>query len=296
VDLQSVTEEFLDYIVVERGLSRNSVAAYRRDLLKFESFLDKRHVAVADAGREDLISFMAYLRQSGLSSRSAARNMVAVRMLYRFLKGEGHIKVLPTDNIELPRSFRALPDVLSPDEVERLIKSPDTDLPLGVRDRAMFELIYAAGLRVSELVTVTVNRLNLEVGFIVVLGKGSKERVVPMGEVAMEWIKGYISSARIKTLKGRESDFLFVTARGDRMTRQGFWKIVKKYALKIGIYKKITPHTLRHSFATHLLEGGADLRSVQTMLGHADISTTQIYTHINSERLKKIYKQYHPRA
>jgi integrase/recombinase XerD len=294
--MQPLVEEFLDYIVVEKGLSKNSVDAYRRDLVKFEGFLKLRCGDVIDARREDIISFMTSLREGGLSSRSTARSMVAVRMLYRFLKGERYIDALPTENIELPRSFRTLPDVLSPEEVERLIKSPDTKEPIGMRDRAMLELLYATGLRVSELVGVEVNRLNLEVGFLVVLGKGSKERVVPMGEIAMDWIKGYIRSARVKTLKGRESEFLFVTARGGNMTRQGFWKIVKKHALKSGIYKKITPHTLRHSFATHLLEGGADLRSVQTMLGHADIATTQIYTHINSERLKKIYKQFHPRA
>ncbi|MBE9536799.1 MAG: site-specific tyrosine recombinase XerD [Proteobacteria bacterium] len=294
--MQPLVEEFLDYIVVEKGLSKNSVDAYRRDLVKFEGFLKSRCEDVMDARREDIIFFMTNLRESGLSSRSTARSMVAVRMLYRFLKAERYIEALPTENIELPRSFRTLPDVLSPEEVERLIKTPETKEPIGMRDRAMFELLYATGLRVSELVGVEVNRLNLEVGFLVVLGKGSKERVVPMGEIAMDWIKGYIRSARVKTLKGRESNFLFVTARGGSMTRQGFWKIVKKYALKAGIYKKITPHTLRHSFATHLLEGGADLRSVQTMLGHADIATTQIYTHINSERLKKIYKQFHPRA
>jgi len=294
--MQALVEEFLDYIVVEKGLSRNSVEAYRRDLVKFEGFLEKRCEDVTDARRGDIISFMTCLRESGLSSRSTARSMVAVRMLYRFLKGERHIDALPTENIELPRSFRNLPDVLSPEEVERLIKSPDTKDAIGMRDRAMLELLYATGLRVSELVGIEVNRLNLEVGFLVVLGKGSKERVVPMGETAMDWLKNYIRSARVKTLKGRESNFLFVTARGGNMTRQGFWKIVKKHAFKAGIYKKITPHTLRHSFATHLLEGGADLRSVQTMLGHADIATTQIYTHINSERLKNIYKEFHPRA
>lgn len=294
--MQLVTEEFLDYIVVEKGLSKNSVEAYRRDISKFEKFLEGRKIDILSARREEVVTFMAHLRQSGLGSRSVARNMVAVRMLYRFLKSERYLDTLPTDNIELPRSFRSLPDTLSPEEVERLLEAPDTKERLGMRDRAMFELLYATGLRVSELVTITVNRLNLEVGFLVALGKGSKERVVPMGEVAMGFIKDYIRSSRVKILKGRESEYLFITARGGRMTRQGFWKIVKKCTLKAGIYKKITPHTLRHSFATHLLEGGADLRSVQTMLGHADISTTQIYTHINSERLKKIYKQYHPRA
>lgn len=291
-----VTEAFLDYIVVEKGLAENSVAAYRRDLLKYELFLKDRSLTPAGAGRTDIVSFMAHLRKSGLSGRSVARNMVAVRMFYRFMKKEKHVDALPTENIELPRSFRTLPDTLSPAEVESLINAPDIQDPKGSRDRAMLELLYATGLRVSELVSVSVNRLNLEAGFLVVMGKGSKERVVPMGEVAMDWVKKYICRGRVKLLKGRESGYLFVTARGDKMTRQGFWKMIKKYARKASIDKKITPHTLRHSFATHLLEGGADLRSVQTMLGHADISTTQIYTHVNSERLKKIYQQFHPRA
>jgi len=294
--LRDVLGDFIDYIVVEKGLSKNTVDAYNRDLIRFENFLKDRKREIINAGREDVLAFMTHLGKSGLGSRSTARNMVAVRMLYRFLKNESYIEQLPTENIDLPRSFRRLPDILSPSEVESLLKAPDVNEALGIRDRAMIELLYATGLRVSELVTVTINRLNLEVGFLVVMGKGSKERVVPMGEVAMEWVKSYITHGRVKILKGRESEYLFITARGDKMTRQGFWKIIKKNAFKAGIYKNISPHKLRHSFATHLLEGGADLRSVQTMLGHADISTTQIYTHINSERLKKIYKDYHPRA
>lgn len=294
--MKGLKEEFLDFIIVEKGLAKNTVDAYGRDLSRFEVFLKERGRPAKDAGREDIISFMTSLGRAGLSSRSTARNMVAVRMFYRFLKAEGHIEAIPTENIELPRSFRRLPDTLSPQEVEMLLNAPDIKGHIGIRDRAMIELLYATGLRVTELVEITVNRLNLEVGFLVAMGKGSKERVVPMGEVAMGWIKDYIKSARVKILKGRESDYLFVTARGSRMTRQGFWKIIKKNAFKAGIYKNISPHKLRHSFATHLLEGGADLRSVQTMLGHVDISTTQIYTHVNAERLKKIYKEYHPRA
>lgn len=294
--MKGLKEEFLDFIIVEKGLSKNTVDAYGRDLSRFELFLKERGKPAKNAGREDVISFMTSLGRAGLSSRSTARNMVAVRMFYRFLKAEGYIEAIPTENIELPRSFRRLPDTLSPQEVEMLLNAPDTKGDKGIRDRAMIELLYATGLRVTELVEITVNRLNLEVGFLVAMGKGSKERVVPMGEVAMGWIKDYIKSARVKILKGRESDYLFVTARGSRMTRQGFWKIIKKNAFKAGIYKNISPHKLRHSFATHLLEGGADLRSVQTMLGHVDISTTQIYTHVNAERLKKIYKEYHPRA
>ena len=294
--MNRLIEEFIDYTLVEKGLSGNTAEAYRRDLLKFEGFLRGRDKGIADARREDVIAFMVHLRDGGLSSRSAARNMVAVRMLYRFLKAEKGLERLPTENVELPRTFSPLPDTLSPAEVEMLLNSPDVEDAVGLRDRAMLELLYATGLRVSELVNVAVNRVNLEVGFLVAMGKGSKERVVPMGEVAAGWIKRYIEWSRVKILKGRESGYLFVTARGRPMTRQGFWKIIKKYALKAGIYKRITPHTLRHSFATHLLEGGADLRSVQTMLGHADISTTQIYTHINAERLKRMYREYHPRA
>lgn len=294
--MQELTEEFIDYTIVEKGLSKNSVAAYKRDLLKFEAFLESRKVDLLKAKREDVLYFISYLRDKGLGSRSTARNLVAIRMFYRFLKMEKKIEILPTENIDLPRVFKRLPDTLSPAEVELILKSPDDKEPLGMRDRAMFELLYATGLRVSELVNITVNRVNLEVGFLIAMGKGSKERVIPLGEIALEWISLYLSSARVKTLKGRESNYLFVTARGDKMTRQGFWKILKKHALKAGIFKKISPHTLRHSFATHLLDGGADLRSVQSMLGHADISTTQIYTHVNSERLKKIYRNFHPRS
>ena len=294
--MQELIEEFLNFIIVEKGLSKNSVEAYERDLLKYEQYLKEVGKELLNARREDVLSFISNIRENGLSSRSAARNMVAIRMFYRFLKGERLIDKIPTENVDLPRTFRRLPETLSPAEVEMLINAPDVKEPQGIRDRAMLELLYATGMRVSELVNVMVNRLNLEVGFLIVMGKGSKERVIPMGEIAMEWVKCYLSSSRVKILKGRESEFLFITSRGDKMTRQGFWKIIKKNALKAGIYKNISPHKLRHSFATHLLEGGADLRSVQTMLGHADISTTQIYTHINSERLKKIYKSYHPRA
>jgi len=294
--MENLLKEFIDFLIVEKGLAKNSVEAYRRDLSKFESFLRDRRVEIVNADRQDILSYLVFIRKSGLGSRSAARNMVAIRMLYRFLEQDNYIKKTPTENVAIPRSISRLPDTLSPTEVEKLLKSPDVDELLGVRNRAMFELLYATGLRVSELVGISVNSLNLEAGFVIVIGKGSKERLVPMGEVAMDWIKTYIRGSRVKLLKGRESGHLFITARGGMMTRQGFWKIIKKNAIKAGISKNIKPHTLRHSFATHLLEGGADLRSVQSMLGHADISTTQIYTHINAERLKKIYKQYHPRA
>ena len=294
--MENLLEEYINYLIVEKGLAKNSVDAYRRDLVKFEKFLRESKTTVVDAEKSDILSYLVFMRKSGLTSRSAARNIVAIRMFYRFLVQENHIKKTPTENLEIPRSVSRLPHTLSLHEVENLLASPDLDKPAGVRNRAMFELLYATGLRVSELVSISLDSLNLEAGFVIVLGKGSKERVVPMGEVAMDWIKTYLQNSRDKILNGRESNYLFITSRGGMMTRQGFWKIIKKSALSAGIYKDIKPHTLRHSFATHLLEGGADLRSVQTMLGHADISTTQIYTHVNSERLKRIYRQYHPRA
>lgn len=294
--MENLLEEYIDYLVVEKGLAKNSIEAYRRDLTKFETFLNENQANFAGANRSDILSYLVSIRKSGISSRSSARNIVAIRMFYRFLVQEDYIKKVPTENLELPRSISRLPETLSLHEVEKLLESPDINKPTGVRNRAMFELLYATGLRVSELVSITVISLNLEAGFVIVMGKGSKERIVPMGEVAMDRIKTYLESSRVKILKGRDSKYLFITSRGGMMTRQAFWKIIKKSAMIAGIYKNIKPHTLRHSFATHLLEGGADLRSVQTMLGHADISTTQIYTHVNSARLKKIYQQYHPRA
>ncbi len=288
---------FLDYLTVERGLAANTRGSYRSDLLKFMSYLKDQ--GISDWGQvrfPDVMAFLARTQEQGLAPRSRARLLAALRGFFKFMVRDGHLNESPVANLTSPRLRRHLPAVLSVGEVERLLAQPNLTLPLGQRDAAMLELLYATGLRVSELITLTVGRVNLEVGFLVVVGKGSKERIVPMGEVATEAVRRYVLESRPRMLKGRVSEILFVTNRRKAMTRQGFWKLLKKYGRQANLQKSLTPHTLRHSFATHLLERGADLRSVQTMLGHADISTTQIYTHVASERLKKVHQQYHPRA
>jgi integrase/recombinase XerD len=284
---------FLDHLTVERGLSRNSIDAYRRDLERFFGIVK---LAPAKVSREDIRRFLTHEREAGLSGPTAARRLAALRMFYRFLLLEKRVETDPTENIEPPRTPKHLPSYLDQAEVERLLEAADTTRPTGLRDRAMLEVLYATGIRVSELIGLTLDRLNLKAGFVLVMGKGSKERVVPLGEVAADWINRYLDEARPAILKDRESDHLFVTARGSGMTRQNVWMLIERYARRAGIAKHLSPHTLRHSFATHLLEHGADLRSVQLMLGHADISTTQIYTHVEQERLKRLYRQFHPRA
>jgi len=284
---------FLDHLTVERGLSPNSVDAYRRDLLRF---FDRVRKAPPRVKREDIRDFLGRERAAGLSASTSARRLVALRTFYRFLLLERLCEGDPTENIDPPRTLKRLPDYLNEEEVERFLAAPDTASPRGLRDRAMIEVLYATGIRVSELTSLTLDRLNLQAGFVLVMGKGSKERVVPLGEVAQDWVARYSASARPALLKGRESRDLFVTSRGGALSRKTVWALVERYARTAGIAKHLSPHTLRHSFATHLLEHGADLRSVQLLLGHADISTTQIYTHVEQERLKRIYRQFHPRA
>ena len=286
-------EVFLNHLTVERGLSRNTVDSYRRDLRAFFRHCRREPVIV---DRKDVLSFLAGEREAGRSTRTAARRLVAIRMFYRFLLLEKTVEGDPTENVEAPRLLKRLPDYLTGDEVDRLLEAPETGTPVGLRDRAMLEVLYATGIRVSELIGLTLDRLNAAAGFLLVTGKGSKERVVPLGEVAQDWIARYMAESRGLLLKERQSPFLFVTARGSGMTRQNVWIWVRKYTRGAGITKRVGPHTLRHSFATHLLEHGADLRSVQILLGHADIATTQIYTHVEQERLKRLYKQFHPRA
>ncbi|MGD8878435.1 MAG: site-specific tyrosine recombinase XerD, partial [Syntrophobacterales bacterium] len=244
----------------------------------------------------EIMAFLSQAQEQGLAPRSRARLLSAMRGFFKFMVRDSHLKKSPVANLTSPRLRRQLPTVLSVAEVERLLAQPNSDLPLGQRDAAMLELLYGTGLRVTELITLAVGRVNLEVGFLVARGKGSKERIVPMGEVATEAVQSYTLESRPRLLKGRVSDILFVSNRGTAMTRQGFWKLLKKYGRQAGMEKSLTPHTLRHSFATHLLERGADLRSVQMMLGHADISTTQIYTHVAREKLREVHKKYHPRA
>ena len=288
---------FLDYIIVERGLAANTRASYSSDLLKFLSYLQDQGIDDWSQVRfSDVMTFLAHEQDQGLAPRSRARLLATLRGFFRFLVRDRHINESPVANLTSPRLRRHLPAVLSIAEVECLLAQPNLARPLGQRDGAMLELLYATGLRVSELITLTMGRVNLEVGFLIVVGKGSKERIVPMGETAIEAVRHYLLESRPLILKGRINEILFVTNRGGSMTRQGFWKLLKKYGRQASIQKPLTPHTLRHSFATHLLERGADLRSVQMMLGHADISTTQIYTHVARERLKEVHNKYHPRA
>lgn len=295
--LDQLADQFINYLVVEKGLARNTIAAYSRDLILYLEFLQSNGVSdIASADTTLILKHLIELRDAGLGPRSRARHLVTLRGFYRFLVQQKILDVNPAQMVDLPKAGLKLPDVLKVDEVVQLLGTPDPSKPLGARDAAMLELLYAAGLRVSELIRVGMTGINLEACFVRVLGKGSKERVVPIGQVAKRKVDVYLASGRPILLKGRPSPYLFVTRLARPMTRQGFWKLLRQYALKAGVSHKITPHTLRHSFATHLLERGADLRSVQVMLGHVDISTTQIYTHVAQERLKAVHTQYHPRG
>jgi integrase/recombinase XerD len=287
-------DQFIDHLRVERGLATNTILAYNHDLVDFFDFLKRRGVSPIQISQQDLLSFIGE-KKTHLSSRSLARNLVSIRMFYRFLVSEGKIAVNPARLMAIPRLYRHLPDVLSRDETEALLLQPDTMTMPGKRDRAILELLYATGLRVTELIGLRMTNINLEAGYIRTMGKGAKERMIPMGTKAIDSLKDYLTNSRPSLLKRGEFPHLFLNCRGRPMTRQGLWKIIRNYALKGGIARTVTPHTLRHSFATHLLEGGADLRSVQIMLGHSDISTTQIYTHVARERLKEIHEKYHPR-
>ena len=295
--LDQLIDLFLNYIAVEKGLSINTLDSYSRDLNKYSIFLSGKGIKDINKTSDlTVISFISMLKKEGLSNRSIARNLTSIKMFYNFLTGDHHIKNNPTLNIETLKRETKLPQVLSIEEVDLLLQAPDKNTPLGLRDSAFLELLYATGLRVSEIVSLSLNDINLEAGYLIAYGKGSKERIIPIGEVSQNVIVEYLKKARPILLKNKQSPYLFTTRSGKSITRQGFWKIIKKYSLAAGIKKNIMPHTLRHSFASHLLERGADLRSVQIMLGHVDISTTQIYTHVTSERLKRIHNQYHPRS
>jgi len=287
-------DQFINHLRVERGLSDNTIQSYSRDLIRFFQFLGNRNLSPHLVTQDNIVEYMSTLA-GVLSARSAARNISALKMFFRFLVSDGKLKSSPARLLGTPKLGHRLPEVLSPDEVELLLSKPDISRHLGQRDKAMLEVLYATGLRVSELVGLNISNINLEAGFVRTIGKGSKERMVPMGAKAMEALKDYLTDGRVVLLKNKSSPSLFLNARGRHMTRQGFWKIIKQYGVVAGIKKEITPHILRHSFASHLLERGADLRSVQVMLGHADISTTQIYTHITRERLKKVHEKCHPR-
>jgi integrase/recombinase XerD len=287
---------FLSTLAVEKGLARNTVEAYSRDLTRLAGFLIQRGVKAWDEAEAlQLRSYLSWLRQRGLSVRSIARHLASMRQFYRFLEKEKVLKENRAPSAFLTDRSRKLPHTLAPDEVRTLLGQPKDTHALGIRDQAMLETLYATGVRVSELVSLQTHQVNLEGNFLTVKGKGSKVRMVPFGDWARKTLARYLAEARPKLLKGRASVFLFLTRSGKALTRQGFWKSLRQHALAAGIEKRVTPHTLRHSFATHLLEGGADLRSVQMMLGHADIATTQIYTHLRPSHLKEVHRKYHPR-
>ena len=287
-------DQFINHMRVERGLSENTIQSYSRDLVRFMRYLDERNLSPLSLSQNDILDYMSSL-QGSLSIRSAARNLSALKMFFRFLVYDGKIENSPARLLNTPKLPRKLPGVISLEEVDRLLSQPDPATHLGQRDKAMLELLYATGLRVSELVGLKLSNINLEAGYVRTVGKGAKERMVPMGAKALEALKDYLGDGRVGLLKSKMVPHLFLNARGGPITRQGFWKIIRQYGLKAGIKIPITPHLLRHSFASHLLECGADLRAVQVMLGHADISTTQIYTHVTRDRLKQIHEKYHPR-
>jgi integrase/recombinase XerD len=296
VSVEAEIRTFLNALRVEKGLSQNTIEAYGRDIQKFHEFAQARGVTTKDVRRSDIVDFLASLYDNRLDSRSVARHLVTLRNFFRFALIEGYIDEDPAATIASPKFRRSLPQFLSLDEVERVLRQPDTTTLTGLRDKAMIELMYSCGLRVSELCAVRVADLHMQEGSLRCVGKGDKERIVPVGRRALETVQNYYREGRPKLLRGGSSPFLFLNHRGRKLDRIAFWKTLALYGRKAGIRKHVKPHMLRHSFATHLLDRGADLRAVQMMLGHSDISTTQIYTHVVEERLKQVYKAHHPRA
>ena len=293
---QALIEVFLDSLWVERGVSDHTLKAYGSDLQGLAVVLDKRGKDLRSAAREDLLAYLAKRVQQGAKPRTTARLLSSLRRFYRYLLREGRIEAEPTAQIDAPKLGRPLPKSLTEKDVEALLLAPDIDRPLGLRDRAMLELLYASGLRVSELVGIKRGEISLGQGVVRIFGKGGKERLVPIGEECLEWLQQYMNEARPVLLSGRIADAMFVTRRGNAMTRQAFWYLIKRYAQQAGIKTTLSPHTLRHAFATHLLNHGADLRVLQMLLGHSDLSTTQIYTHVARERLKSLHATHHPRG
>jgi integrase/recombinase XerD len=288
---------FCDALWLEDGLSRSTLQSYRTDLRQFADWLGRRSGrSLPEAERADLLDYLAYKFTQKAKPRTASRLLSSLKRFYGYLLRQGRIEVDPTLRIEAPKLPRSLPKILSEGDVERLLQAPNADSALGLRDRAMLETLYASGLRVSELVGLTLRQVSFDMGVVRVMGKGAKERLVPLGEEALAWVTRYLSEARSLLLDGRPSEALFVTVRGGAMTRQMFWQLVKRHAAVAGIAAEISPHSLRHAFATHLLNHGADLRVVQLLLGHADVSTTQIYTHVARERLKQLHAKHHPRG
>ncbi len=295
-ELDSQFNDYLVFLRVERGLAENTVSSYRYDLEQYVSFLKGRGLTLPEATQGVVFSFLNDQRRQKRSARTRSRKLAAIRGLYRFFLQEGRISADPTENLTSPKLEKNLPRVLSIQDIDLLLSQPNSGTVIGQRDKAMLELLYASGMRVSEMLGLDTEHLNLNLGFVRCMGKGSRERVIPVGEVACRCLREYLSRSRLKLRKKSFERAVFLNKHGRRLTRQGFWKILKGYAQKAGIQKELTPHVLRHSFATHLLENGADLRAVQEMLGHADISTTQIYTHLSQGRLREVYEKAHPRS
>jgi len=295
--MDRLLDSFMNYLAVERGLARNTLEAYGRDLSRYLGWLQGQAITRPDdITSSQVLHFLSVLKDEGLAPRSRSRALVALRTFHRFLVAERLCRHNPTGQVAAPRNLAALPKTLAPQDVEALLASPKGEQPLALRDRAMLEILYATGLRVSELVTLKLHDLQLDVGYLTAFGKRSKQRIVPLGSAAVGELRHYLAVARPRFDKAGTASYVFLNRSGAGLTRQGFWKIIKRRAREAGIHRNITPHTLRHSFATHLLENGADLRAVQAMLGHADISTTQIYTHVTRERLRHLHAQHHPRG
>ncbi len=295
--MDKLLDEFISFLEVEKGLAKNTIQSYRMDLNKYLNFLTGKKIKnISKTTKTNIISFLLFLQKKGMASSTISRNLASIRAFYQYLAREGYVRKNPTIDLDSPKPEKKLPHVLTVCEVERLLAQPNCSELLGQRDKAMLELLYATGIRVSEMVNLDKDYVNINMGFIKCVGKGSKERIIPVGSIALKNLEIYLKKVRGKLVKNPKEKAFFLNHHGKRLTRQGFWKILKGYAQKANINKKITPHTLRHSFATHLLENGADLRSVQELLGHADISTTQVYTHLTKKRIKEIYNKTHPRA
>jgi len=289
-------DTYVDYLRDVRRMSPNTVSSYARDLAALASYAESKGRSIESLDRRDLEAFARHLMTAGLAPRSVARAIACVRGMYKFLLVEKKIAADPAEDLQAPRAWPALPKYLDLEQVDRLLQQPDTTIPRGLRDKALIELLYATGLRVSELLALKAGDINLDAGYLTCVGKGDKERIVPLGESAAGWVRRYIAEGRPALLKGRKSPWLFVNAKGGTgLSRVGFWKVLKEYGIKAGVSRNLSPHVLRHSFATHLLERGADLRAIQMMLGHADLSTTQIYTHVLEARLRAVYDKFHPR-
>lgn len=292
----ALIDQFLDWIWLESGLSPHTISAYRTDLQQYSKWLVSRKSTLAQSGREDILAYLSQRMEQGAQSRTVARFLSTMKRYYQFAIQQKWIEANPVKDVVMPKTMRHLPKVISESDVEKLLSAANTKTNYGLRDRAMLEVLYATGLRVSELVNLTLSEVNLQAGIVRVTGKGNKQRLVPMGEEAIQWIEKYLQQARPEMLKRRITDSVFLSSRGAAMTRQAFWQLIKKYAAQVDMKSDLSPHTLRHAFATHLLNHGADLRTTQMLLGHADLSTTQIYTHVANERLKSLHAKHHPRG